>query len=286
MRHEEAFGRKATVWEDLGIGVAVFAFAAAMVIGIGLWTHYVTGAFLILSVAILAWHSGFRPAFVASVLSTLAIGPLTSALDANVSYGSGNRWISDIFVSGGTEAVSGSISAYRLSSDGFYENLATNNDEVDDEDEWGARGKLLFAVGESSEFEVTVDGFKNTGTYGKFFSQIGENNVLASIFPGACYTGKQHKGCSDMEALTSDSIPFRNSSTRCDLPMPASPRTSAVCPAPPLASRHASARMVSSVVRPTSRVRCMARGRGRSPSTRYTEPMPGAPSSEATPRSS
>ena len=54
-----------TIWEDLGIGVAAFAMAA-VVIGIGLWTQYVTGAFFILAAAILAWHSGFRPAFISS----------------------------------------------------------------------------------------------------------------------------------------------------------------------------------------------------------------------------
>ncbi len=83
MRHEAAFGRKATIWEDVGIGVAVFALTAAIVIGIGLWTQYVTGALFLISTAILAWHSGFRPALTASVLSVIAITPLTRALDAN-----------------------------------------------------------------------------------------------------------------------------------------------------------------------------------------------------------
>ena len=82
MRHQAAFGRKATLWEDLGIAVAVFALTAAIVIGVGWWTRYVTGTFFVLSTAILAWHSGFRPAFISGVLSTIAIGPLTSALDA------------------------------------------------------------------------------------------------------------------------------------------------------------------------------------------------------------
>ncbi len=83
MRHEAAFARKATIWEDIGIGVAVFAFAAAIVIGIGLWTRYVTGAFFILTTAVLAWHSGFRPALVSTILGTLATAPLVQALDAN-----------------------------------------------------------------------------------------------------------------------------------------------------------------------------------------------------------
>ena len=82
MRHQAAFGRKATIWEDVGIAVAVFALTAAIVIGIGLWTRYVTGMFFVLSAAGLAWHSGFRPAFIASVLSTIAIGPIITALDA------------------------------------------------------------------------------------------------------------------------------------------------------------------------------------------------------------
>ena len=62
MRHEAAYERRASLWEDLGIGVAVFAMAGAVVIGIGLWSHYVTGVFFVLGTAILAWHSGFRPA--------------------------------------------------------------------------------------------------------------------------------------------------------------------------------------------------------------------------------
>jgi PAS domain S-box-containing protein len=85
MRHEAALGRKATIWEDLGIAVAVFSFTAAIVIGVGLWTQYVTGMLFVLSSAILAWHSGFRPALVATVLSTLAVGPITRALDAGSS---------------------------------------------------------------------------------------------------------------------------------------------------------------------------------------------------------
>ena len=83
MRHEAAYGRKANIWEDIGIGVAVFAISAAAIVGIGLWTQYVTGSLFILSTAILAWHSGFRPALVSTVLSTAAIGPLATALDAN-----------------------------------------------------------------------------------------------------------------------------------------------------------------------------------------------------------
>jgi PAS domain S-box-containing protein len=82
MRHEAAYERKASIWEDFGIGVAVFTMAAAVVVGIGLWTHYVTGAFFILATAILAWHSGFRPAVVSAVLATIATPYLVYALDA------------------------------------------------------------------------------------------------------------------------------------------------------------------------------------------------------------
>jgi PAS domain S-box-containing protein len=83
MRHEAAYGRKANFWEDLGIGVAVFAAAAVVIFGIGLWTRYVSATVFVLSTAVLAWHSGFRPALVATVFSTIAIAPLTTALDAN-----------------------------------------------------------------------------------------------------------------------------------------------------------------------------------------------------------
>lgn len=81
MRHEAAFERKANVWEDAGIGVAVFAMAAALVIGIGIWYHYVTGAFFILATAILAWHSGFRPALIAGALGTIATPWLVRTFD-------------------------------------------------------------------------------------------------------------------------------------------------------------------------------------------------------------
>src|SRR6186997_1679989 len=83
MRHEAAYERRASLWEDLGIGIAVAAMAAAVVVGIGLWFHYVTGAIFLLATAILAWHSGFRPALVSTVISTAALGPLITALDAS-----------------------------------------------------------------------------------------------------------------------------------------------------------------------------------------------------------
>src|SRR5687767_15827508 len=83
MRHQAAYGRKASLLEDVGIGVAVFAAAAVIVFGVGLWTRYVTSLFFVLSIAVLAWHSGFRPAIVATVLSAIAIGPLTTALDSS-----------------------------------------------------------------------------------------------------------------------------------------------------------------------------------------------------------
>jgi PAS domain S-box-containing protein len=82
MRHE-AYVRKASLWEDLGVGVGVFAIAAAAILGVALWSQYVTGAFFILASAILAWHSGFRPALITSALSAAAIGPLVTAFDAN-----------------------------------------------------------------------------------------------------------------------------------------------------------------------------------------------------------
>ena len=85
MRHEAAYERRASIWEDLGIGVATFAMAAAVVIGIGLWTHYVSGVWMVLAVAFLAWHSGFRPALFTTALSTAAIGPLIQAFDAQAS---------------------------------------------------------------------------------------------------------------------------------------------------------------------------------------------------------
>src|SRR4051812_29376622 len=85
MRHEAAFERRASLWEDLGIGVATFGVALAVVVGVGLWTHYVAGAVFILAPAILAWHSGFRPAAVVAALSTAVTPPLVNLLDAQSS---------------------------------------------------------------------------------------------------------------------------------------------------------------------------------------------------------
>jgi PAS domain S-box-containing protein len=82
MRHEAAYERRASLWEDMGLGVAVFAIAGAIVVGVGLWTHYVTGAFFILGTAILAWHSGFRPALISALLGTAATPWLISTLDS------------------------------------------------------------------------------------------------------------------------------------------------------------------------------------------------------------
>jgi PAS domain S-box-containing protein len=82
MRHEAAYMRKASIWEDLGVGVAVFAMAGAVVLGVALWYEYVTGAFFILATAGLAWHSGFRPALITTALSAAAMGPLVRAFDA------------------------------------------------------------------------------------------------------------------------------------------------------------------------------------------------------------
>ena len=83
MRHQAALGRKASLFEDIGIGVAVFAATAVVVFGVGLWTRYVAGVLFVLSTAVLAWHSGFRPALISAVLSTIVIGPLTTALDSS-----------------------------------------------------------------------------------------------------------------------------------------------------------------------------------------------------------
>jgi PAS domain S-box-containing protein len=82
MRHQAAYERRTSVWEDLGIAVAVFAAAAALVFVVGVWTGYVAAMVFVLAAAFLAWHSGFRPALFVSLLSTAAIGPLTTALDA------------------------------------------------------------------------------------------------------------------------------------------------------------------------------------------------------------
>ena len=85
MRHEAAYERRAGVWEDLAIGIATFAMSAAIVIGVALWTHYVSGVWMVLAAAILAWHSGLRPALFTTALSAAAIGPIIQAFDAQAS---------------------------------------------------------------------------------------------------------------------------------------------------------------------------------------------------------
>jgi PAS domain S-box-containing protein len=83
MRHRAALERRTSVWEDVAIGVAVFAATAAVVFVIAVWTQYVAGMLFVLASAILAWHSGFRPALFTTALSTIAIAPMTQALDAS-----------------------------------------------------------------------------------------------------------------------------------------------------------------------------------------------------------
>ena len=53
MRHEAAIERNATLLEDVGVGVAVAALAGAVIIAIGLWFHYVSGAIFILGTALI-----------------------------------------------------------------------------------------------------------------------------------------------------------------------------------------------------------------------------------------
>ena len=82
MRHEAAIERNASLLEDIGVGVAVSALAAAATIGIGLWFNYINGALFLLATAVVAWHSGFRPALVSSLVSIFALPSLIKALDA------------------------------------------------------------------------------------------------------------------------------------------------------------------------------------------------------------
>jgi len=83
MRHQaEATARRASLWEDIGLGIAAFAASLALMVGVGLWTEYVSASFFILGVAILAWRSGFTPALVTAVLGTAVTAPVTLALDA------------------------------------------------------------------------------------------------------------------------------------------------------------------------------------------------------------
>ncbi len=87
MRHQaQATARRSSLWEDFGIGVAVFAASLAVIVGVALWTNYVAASIFILGVAILAWHNGFAPALVTAILGSAVTGPLTLALDgrANV----------------------------------------------------------------------------------------------------------------------------------------------------------------------------------------------------------
>lgn len=85
MRHKAAYERRASIWEDAGLGVAVFAMSGALVVGVGVWTHYVAGALFVVATAILAWYGGLRPALICAALSLAAMPPLVNALDARAS---------------------------------------------------------------------------------------------------------------------------------------------------------------------------------------------------------
>jgi PAS domain S-box-containing protein len=70
------------VWADIGLGTGTYAACTALVIAIGFAFHTFSGAFFIIGAAILAWHSGFRPALVTVILATLTVTPLAQWLDS------------------------------------------------------------------------------------------------------------------------------------------------------------------------------------------------------------
>ena len=100
MRHlAAATAKRPTIWEDLRTGFAAFAVCLVLVVALGLWAQYVSGAIFILGVAIVAWHRGFSPALVATLLGTAALGPLSIALDTRTDTDLAVRVLSVLAVS-------------------------------------------------------------------------------------------------------------------------------------------------------------------------------------------
>ena len=87
MRHQAAAeARQSTIGENLGLGVLVFLLSVAVTVGVGLYWNFVSGVYIILGVAILAWRNGFAPALITAVLGSAAIGPLIAAMDATAGF--------------------------------------------------------------------------------------------------------------------------------------------------------------------------------------------------------
>ena len=60
MRHQdEATAKRATIWQDLVRGVAVFAICLAVIVPLAIWTSYVAGSVFVLGVAVLDGATGF-----------------------------------------------------------------------------------------------------------------------------------------------------------------------------------------------------------------------------------
>lgn len=99
MRHQdEATAKRATIWQDLVRGVAVFAICLAVIVPLAIWTSYVAGSVFVLGVAVLAWRNGFRPALVTSILGGAATGPLMLALDSRIDSTNLTAWVVTVWV--------------------------------------------------------------------------------------------------------------------------------------------------------------------------------------------
>lgn len=105
--------------------------------------------------------------------------------------GNGGLVATNARITGGTDILAGSISAYTRQTDGFYRNLITGN-KVDDRDDYGAMGKVVWNPTDDSSLTLALDISRLGGMYGSVTSQLGTPgvNVAASAVPGAQFSAE------------------------------------------------------------------------------------------------
>ncbi|HET9694901.1 MAG TPA: TonB-dependent receptor [Steroidobacteraceae bacterium] len=75
---------------------------------------------------------------------------------AELSYGNYDTLEGRAVLNGGSETLAGRLSVSHREHDGYSENI-TSGDELDDEDNWSARGQLLFQPGEGNRLLLAYD---------------------------------------------------------------------------------------------------------------------------------
>jgi PAS domain S-box-containing protein len=78
----------AGVWRRQdGVTLAVTGATIGLVTLLGIWTHYVSGAYFLLAISVLAWRYGFRAGFLSMLISVAAYWPLMVWVDARAIAG-------------------------------------------------------------------------------------------------------------------------------------------------------------------------------------------------------